>query len=153
MKMDWSKEIITDLNKYKSIDVVALLERTLVEELDKEKKKVLEKFQKEQKQKIRKEKLKQNMTYLQLNHNSIKTHSSYQIFEDEKMVLVKLKNNLEYKAIPDIFSSITNGLYVNILTGVSLYPIKISEIYYSYDSKFNQLIINTIRKRKLKRVL
>ena len=93
------------------------------------------------------------MTHLQLSYNSIKTQPSYQIFEDEKMVLVKLKNNSEYKAIPDIFSSITNGLYVNILTGVSLYPIKISEIVYSDDNKFNQLIINTIRKTKLKRVL
>ena len=93
------------------------------------------------------------MSILQLTNRMIKTAPSFQIFKDENMVMVALKNGDIYKAIPDIFSSITNKLYVNILSGVSLYPIPINDILSSNDNEFEQLIINTIRKIKIKKVI
>jgi hypothetical protein len=93
------------------------------------------------------------MSQLNISYNSIKTHLDYKIFEGEKTVIITLKDGTSFKAIPDIFSSFTNKLYVNILAGVTLYPMNITEIKSSDDKEFDHLMRNTIRKMKFKKLI
>ena len=89
----------------------------------------------------------------QLNVDLLEVGDNYFSKEGLGLVLVTLKNGKKYKAVPDVFLSITGNLYVSCIVGITSININLNNIIYSDDGVFNNLMIDIVREQKIKRIL